>query len=213
MYPTHTTLFESKAVKVIRAGSGAGPGFRRPRGFALVVTLSLLILLTVIAVGLLSLSAVSLRSSSHGMAQSEAQANARLALMIAIGELQKQLGPDQRISVTADQRIQSGGDGSVTSSAPGNRQWTGVFESWPATSDIRPTPVFRNWLVSGDPARLAQVNAAETQLTGADAIELVGAGTMGSAGTGEPEWSKLWRLASPVAADRGAWRGGSATKG
>ena len=35
------------------------------RGFALVVTLSLMILLTVIAMGLLSLSAVSLRSTSQ----------------------------------------------------------------------------------------------------------------------------------------------------
>ena len=44
------------------------------KGFALVVTLSLMILLTIIAVGLLSLSAVTLRSSSQGVAQAEAQA-------------------------------------------------------------------------------------------------------------------------------------------
>jgi len=37
------------------------PGQRRPRGFALVVTLSLMILLTILAVGLLSLSSVTLR--------------------------------------------------------------------------------------------------------------------------------------------------------
>ena len=35
-------------------------------GFALVITLSLMILLTVIAVGLLTLSAISLRASSQG---------------------------------------------------------------------------------------------------------------------------------------------------
>jgi type II secretory pathway component PulK len=48
---------------------------KRPgdRGFALVVTLSLMILLTIIAVGLLSLSSVSLRSSSQESAQAEAQ--------------------------------------------------------------------------------------------------------------------------------------------
>lgn len=43
-----------------------------------------------------------------------ARANARVALMLAIGDLQKQLGPDQRISVTADQRIEANGDGSKT---------------------------------------------------------------------------------------------------
>lgn len=36
------------------------------RGFALVVTLSLMILLTIIAVGLLTLSSISLRASSQG---------------------------------------------------------------------------------------------------------------------------------------------------
>ena len=56
-------------------------------GFALVATLALMILLTLVAVGLLSLSAISLRGSTQSQARSEAQANARLALMIAIGEL------------------------------------------------------------------------------------------------------------------------------
>ena len=68
------------------------------KGFALVATLSLLILLAVLATGLLSLSAVTLRSAGQGSAQAEARANARMALMVALGELQKQMGPDQRIS-------------------------------------------------------------------------------------------------------------------
>lgn len=88
------------------------------KGFALVVTLSLMILLTIIAVGLLSLSAVTLRSSSHGTAQAEAQANARMALMLAIGELQKHAGPDTRVTAPAD----------VIDS--GNPPLTGVWKSW-----------------------------------------------------------------------------------
>jgi hypothetical protein len=51
-------------------------------GFALVVMLSLMVLLTVVAVGLLSLSAMSLRTSSQGMLMGQAQANARLAMML-----------------------------------------------------------------------------------------------------------------------------------
>jgi hypothetical protein len=69
---------------------------------ALVVTLSLMILLTILAVGLLSLSAVSLRTTTQAQDQQTARANARLAMMIAIGELQKTLGPDQRVSAPAD---------------------------------------------------------------------------------------------------------------
>ena len=71
-------------------------------GFALVVTLSLMILLTVIAVGLLTLSSISLRSSAQTQAQATARANARLALALAIGELQRQTGTDTRVTARAD---------------------------------------------------------------------------------------------------------------
>jgi type II secretory pathway pseudopilin PulG len=91
----------------------------RHRGFALVVTLTLMILLTVIAVGLLTLSSVSLRASSQGEAMATARNNARLALMLAIGELQKATGPDQRITAPASLVDQNG--------TPGV---TGVWESW-----------------------------------------------------------------------------------
>lgn len=72
----------------------------QPHGFALVVALSMMILLTIIAIGLLGLSSIALRTSSREQARMEAQANARLALALAIGELQSQLGPDQRISAS-----------------------------------------------------------------------------------------------------------------
>ncbi len=92
-----------------------------PDGFALVVTVSLLILLTVIAMGLLGLSAIALRSGSREQARMEAQANARLALAIAIGELQNQLGPDQRISA----------NGAIVSTSGGRHpHLTGAWDSW-----------------------------------------------------------------------------------
>jgi hypothetical protein len=96
-------------------------GNRKRHGFALVATLSLMILLVILAVGLLSLSAVTLRNSGHTNAQAEARANARLALMIAIGELQEQMGPDQRISA----------NGAILSdSTVKHPMWTGVWDSW-----------------------------------------------------------------------------------
>lgn len=71
------------------------------KGSALVAAVSLLVLLALVALGMLSLSAISLRSAGNASAMDEAKANARLALMIAIGELQKEVGPDMRITSTA----------------------------------------------------------------------------------------------------------------
>jgi Tfp pilus assembly protein PilX len=116
-------------------------------GFALVVTLSLMILLTVIAVGLLTLSSISLRSSSQGNASSAARANARLALVMALGELQKEMGPDSRISASHN---------AGSTATGGQPRWTAVYDAWQRPVDAA-TPespasrnlVFRKWLVSG----------------------------------------------------------------
>ena len=152
-------------------------------GFALVVTLSLMILLTVVAVGLLTLSSISLRSVSSESAMSEARASARLALMLAIGDLQKEMGPDTRISTAADQLA---GSGSAPQANP--RVWTAVYDAWaapanPANPDSRPSPAFRRWLVSGSDAQQKAPATASASLTAANSVELVGKGTLGAATT------------------------------
>lgn len=152
------------------------------RGFALIVTLSLMILLTVIAVGLLSLSAISLRSTAQGTARSEAQANARLALMIAIGELQKNLGPDRAITATSEILA-------TPAAAVAKPNTTGVWESW---WDFNPnaapdytaekTNRFRRWLVSSSDLAAPQSRDFVTTAWKATekTIELVGNGSLGT---------------------------------
>jgi hypothetical protein len=130
---------------------------RKFAGFALVVTLSLMILLTVIAVGLLSLSAVSMRTSSQTMDQSQAQANARLALMLALGELQKSLGPDQNIS--APSAIFDTDPDTAVEEGLNQRHLTGVWQARGETlsqiPDYSRGSSFRRWLVSNtDDAQL-----------------------------------------------------------
>ena len=153
------------------------------RGFALVVTLSLMILLTIIAVGLLTLSSISLRASSQGNSTAKARANARLALMLALGDLQKHLGPDR--AITAPSEILAT---PTTSIAKPNT--TGVWESW---WDFNPngapdygsekTSRFRRWLVSSaDMAAAGSRNFVTTGWSG-KSIELVGNGSLGAGAT------------------------------
>ena len=173
------------------------------RGFALVVTLSLMILLTVIAVGLLSLSAISLRSASQGSAQAEARANARLALMLAIGELQKHAGPDKAVTATSG----------IRSASPAKPHLAGVWESWDfnpdGTSldyDSEKRSRFRNWLVSAAiPSELENPDFAATPWKG-ETIELVGEASMGGSASND---SKIVAGRIPVSTD-GSVRGGYA---
>jgi len=57
----------------------------------------LLFLLTLIAVAFLGLATVQIRNHRVEKNMEEARSNAWLALMIARGELQREMGPDQRI--------------------------------------------------------------------------------------------------------------------
>jgi hypothetical protein len=154
---------------------------RHNKGFALVVTLSLMILLTIVAVGLLSLSAVSLRSSSQTMAQAEARANARLAMMLAIGDLQKHVGSDR--AITASSEI-------LTPNPVAKPNTTGVWESWwnfnpNATPDYdtEKTSRFRRWLVSSADLTAPQSRDFATQAWTGKTIELVGKNSLGSTAT------------------------------
>lgn len=127
---------------------------RRSRnGFALIVVLSFVVLLVILTLGLLSLSAIELRRSGRISESSEARANARLALMLAIGELQRELGPDQRITAPGGQQMTEGATGA-------GKNWTGVYDAWPSTSVARPEPTFRRWLISGDEPVVKTRNAA-----------------------------------------------------
>ena len=117
---------------------------QRSRGFALVVTLSLMILLTVIAIGLLSLSSISLRNSTNDQMMQDARQNARLALMLAIGELQTATGPDQRVTAPADIR----GASALQSHLTG--VWRGWKRDGTGTTDYEEEKKskFLRWLVS-----------------------------------------------------------------
>jgi len=154
-------------------------GRSKRRGFALVITLSLMVLLTVIAVGLLTMSAISLRASGAGDARAEAEANARLALLLAIGELQTSMGPDQRVSARAHSIDQGTSEPNLM----------GAWTSWhwkPGTSGPNYTQKsdnFRRWLASMDPDAAKSGDSASPAFK--DPVWLINPDTVGNPGGGD----------------------------
>ena len=113
----------------------------QPQGFALVVTLTLMVLLTILALGLLSLSAVTLRSSASGNAMSEARQNARLSLILAIGKLQSLAGQDTRVTANASLLSEN------------NVPLTGVWRSWEGSDrDASGKPKAPDYTTKSQPA-------------------------------------------------------------
>jgi Tfp pilus assembly protein PilX len=100
-------------------------------GFALVATLTLMVLLMILALSLMSLSSVTLRNSKVDDDVLEAQANARMGLMVAIGQLQKSMGPDQRISARAKTMASHPKIGITMSDSDPRAWWVGVSGSSP----------------------------------------------------------------------------------
>lgn len=177
----------------------------RPRGFSLIITLMMMVLLATLALGLLSLSSISLRSSTQGQALQMARANARMALMLAINDLQKQLGPDTRISAPADQ-ISSNSPDQSTVPIP-QRNWVRVYKAWAAgkPGDPRPSPEFQQWLVSGAPEQIVDPKLATAPLAG-DSLEIVTTNSVGA--TGQPvrvPFITRKEGGSALAGDRFAW--------
>ena len=117
---------------------------KRKSGFALVVALSLMSFVLMLILSMSLLVHVETTNASRGLDQLRAKEAARLALMMAIGDLQKHAGPDQRVTARAEIL----GDSNVL---PETKNWTGVWD----TTDTTAEP---HWLVSGnssDPSNLS----------------------------------------------------------
>ena len=125
------------------------PNFKCPQrpsqgGFALVISLSLMAFVLLLLLSITTLVQVESQSSQIQMQRMQAEQSALLGLQIALGELQKTAGPDQRVTATADLLSND------TSKEPvqGRSRWAGVWDTSsfsPATPD---TKAFKRWLVS-----------------------------------------------------------------
>lgn len=137
----------------------------RTRGFALLITITLLAFLVLLLVSLAALTRVETQVASNSQTLSSARANALLALNIALGQLQKYAGPDKAVTARAD----------ITSPAINQPYLTGVWKTGNTTS----TPDV--WLVSGNET-VGTTNTPAADLSGsASAVLLVDQAAGGAA--------------------------------
>ena len=144
-----------------------------------------MILLTVIAVGLLGLSSISLRSSSGSIEIAKARANARMAMILALGELQRQTGTDTRVTARADVLDEKNPPvlGVWKSWEGTNHNTTGISAGRPVSpgSDYKKVKEsrFLSWLVSGSPTSLTNSADVPDVTPGTGKVTLIGTGSVG----------------------------------
>lgn len=136
--------------------------FRSSRGFALLVTITLLAFLVVLLVGLASYTRIETAVAGNTQRQEQARQNALLGLNVALAQLQKAAGPDRRVTATAE---------AVPNAQAQKLHYTGVWNNeQPADPPV--------WLVSGLEVGATEDIAAAIPV--AQRIELIGTKTAGT---------------------------------
>ena len=113
-------------------------------GFALVIALSLMAFVLLLLLSITTLVQVETQGSQIQLQQMEAEQSALLGLQLALGELQKTAGLDQRVTATAE----------AVDSVNGPKQLTGVWRSWEGrdhqANGFPIAPDYGSKLVTGD---------------------------------------------------------------
>ncbi|HEY9249883.1 MAG TPA: hypothetical protein VIO38_12155 [Rariglobus sp.] len=145
------------------------PPPRRQDGFALLITITLLAFLVLLLVSLATLTRVETTVAQNNQIGALARQNALLGLNIALGQLQKHAGPDQRVTARAD----IGG----TQVQP---HLTGVWNSTSGSTLSPSTPA--TWLISGnegtDPLAVTPASFDPATAAAASEVLLVDTGTV-----------------------------------
>ncbi len=145
-------------------------------GFALVLALVLMSFIMLLMVSFSTLLMVEVQLSTHLTIKTEAQQNALLGANIALGELQRTLGPDRRVSAPADLSY---------SNSPGTGHWVGVYGNpqnidysvYPPAGASGVQPILLTWLVSGNQNVNFQQNLQGSITGGPSSIPFEPAGT------------------------------------
>lgn len=163
-------------------------GFRSRKGFALILVFALASIVLLLGLSIVSLTQVETASSRYEQGLRVARANARLALQMALGDLQEFTGPDQRITATADGLRTDGASPVETSfnlpAAGGVEQpfWTGVWDTDNTSDDpvwlvTRPLDAIYTIDDNSDQDADPTETAASGYGTSKDLVKLVGVGS------------------------------------
>ncbi|WP_308950240.1 hypothetical protein [Thalassobacterium maritimum] len=135
-------------------------------GFALVLALSLMAFVLLLLLSITTLVRVETSASGTAISRMEAQQNALLGVYLAVGELQRGLGPDQRVTAPAD-LLDSAPD-TLESEGVLNPYWLAAYPSVQPGSEAQTLETLRAW--STDQSAADRVNwfvSARTDLSGA----------------------------------------------
>jgi hypothetical protein len=178
------------------------PGTERAtarQGFALLITITLLAFLVLLLVSLASLTRVETQVAGNTQKISQARQNALVALNLALGQLQKYAGPDQRVTARADLGDASNLNG-VAAPADGKRQWVGVWGNGNAPAANTGAPVLLNWLVSGNESASFDATNGAPPYSNVSGVTFASTAAVTSLATGSDASSVLgttaqeWRL-------------------
>lgn len=126
-------------------------------GFALIISMVLMGFILLLLLSLSALTRVETEVAGTDELRGQARMNALLGLNVALAQLQEFTGADRRVTATA--AMERNDAGAVMTPANGTRHWTAAWGNGEGPASLSSTPVFLNWLVSGNENRKAQVRS------------------------------------------------------
>lgn len=133
----------------------------RQSAFALVIALSLMAFILVLLLTITSLVQVETQSAENSKHRLEAEQAALLSLNVAIGELQKYAGHDQRVTAPADVLFQDTGSAPGPSAGLSRARWAGVWNTADYDPSAPQVKEFQHWLVSTENSATPTVDTAD----------------------------------------------------
>lgn len=141
----------------------------RERAFVLVSTLLLVGLATILVVTAAMMSRVERKASSNTAKIEQARANALFALDVALNQIQREAGPDQRVTARAE--ILDTNSTTLNTSTVKQPLWTGVWTTGTNQLDVGASPQRATSLGAVSPTTANKIAAAKWLVSGAGSLD------------------------------------------